>query len=187
MFLIPLVLGDGGVALATGTAPPTTRRPIPQDLLHGPVGPYFSAVNAYQEGRVEQAAQTALSWSPDELARFTKALKQLVHRIIPCPRLPDDIPISTVEAAVLVHVDAALQAGMAEARAEFDRHLGTGRELFAWNNKAVVAFARINTCGFEPLSSRDFHLAVSQVLLGRRFDAANASSLANDGASRVAK
>lgn len=136
-------------------------------------GAYLAVVESYRRGPVADAVSDIRAWQARLLERLVANLsEQIAGRLSACRERPDQIPYATLDAAILLHTDAAL-AAMRESRSdEGALHLEQAHKLLEWVSRQVVVLERTRrsaeaeTCGEpRPLVARDWLLAVTRLCL----------------------
>lgn len=71
---------------------------------------YLTVAAAYGSGSRVAGVREIRQWRPREIAAAVNGLRSRAMNLRPSTRSPDDIAFATVEAAVLMHLEAALLA-----------------------------------------------------------------------------
>jgi tetratricopeptide (TPR) repeat protein len=181
------------VMITMAVARPLARQnatPVPQTLLvdelaeWNRLGPYLRIVAAYRAGHVDQAAQDILAWPQRALDEARYAVERLRRRVVLCREATPDIDgrafageieVADLDAAVLLHTDAAFRALTHGNAFGAQAQLQAAEELFEWTRgrdqdlhdlpsglRALMSSCHPNAS----LDSRDWYLAVSWTLLG---------------------
>ena len=179
------------IVAATAPASPSGQRPqnptqVPQkqqveDLAAwNRLAPYLRTVAVYRAGHVADAVQDILAWPPSALDEARHTVQRLKDHVVLCREVTSDIDgrtfageieIADLDAAVLLHTDAALRA--LERRNSFgaQTQLRAAQPLFDWTRALTKNWPRDPDhlpLGCQPLpelGQRDWSLAVSWSLL----------------------
>jgi tetratricopeptide (TPR) repeat protein len=129
LFLIAFAQGPAGrgLAVVSGAARPQ------HDLVN-----YLAVAAAYGSGSRAAALREIRQWRPREIGAAVNGLRQRAKKLRPSPSAPDDIAFATVEAAVLMHLEAGLLALQTLSLAETEVHLGASTTLFEWSRRAAA-------------------------------------------------
>lgn len=120
--------------------------------------PYAAAVREYRAGRTAQSLDAALAWDDVDVkvaawlhVRFASALT---------PPLPERVDVLDIEAAVLLHSQAALEAASAGRPVAGARHVTAALTLLGWLDRLESAREK---AGLAPLPRavpiRDWYVA----------------------------
>ncbi len=164
-------------AYARRTPPAFGATAIPQDLREQQkvltrLAPYLAAVEKYRTGDCDGA-----------VAEFNMLLRRQVEQDVddlrnvntlgllkPCSRKRGDISYATIQAAALLHTDVALANRKWIQSDWLGRNLGWAVSLLAMIEVDAEALRRVGRkppCFDDgPVSTRDWHLALAQILLG---------------------
>jgi tetratricopeptide (TPR) repeat protein len=152
------------VRAASGQIPP----------LYAPdVAEYLSLVSAYRRDSSGGAVASVRTWDGPRLERTVRELpNQLGGRIRVCDDVPGAVTFTTLDAAVLLHTDAAL-AALREADAdEGSLHLDQAQKLLEWtfgrrtrlpNAEQETEAARC--AAPPPIAIRDWYLVAARLTL----------------------
>ncbi len=189
---IALTVAVTAAALAFGERPQNPTQ-VPQkqqieDLAEwNELAPYLRVIAAYRAGRMDEAVQDILRWSRTELDEARHRVQRLRHHIVPCRKVTPaidgrtfagEIEVADLDAAVLLHTDAAFWAlghGIAfRAQSQFR----AAQPLFDWTRaqdwvwescqptfSMCDQFMPLGCHPLPELSRRDWYLAVSWSLL----------------------
>jgi tetratricopeptide (TPR) repeat protein len=158
-------------AIALGFAQPATAQYLsPEDAKAlSDIAPYLEVVGGYRQREFAQAAQLLLDWSPANVTKAVEAMCTLTRRLASPSRSRDDLDVADVEAAVLLHSDAALRAWQERKTELVTFHVNTAIRIVAWLHAALDAPGftsdRINP-SIRRLSHRNWFLAMAQTLTG---------------------
>jgi tetratricopeptide (TPR) repeat protein len=181
--LLPLLLvafaqdpaGRGGAAVH----PP---KRAPYDLTT-----YLAVAAAYGSGSRAAAVGAIREWRPREVNAALNRLWPQAKNLRTSATAPDHIAFSTVESAVLMHLEAGLLALQELRPSEADAHLRTSTTLFEWSRGAgaearnwdeMRRYAFTKRFGREALPSaeirerfdrRDYYLALAATVLAKGF------------------
>lgn len=129
------------IVAATISAAAQIRLPPPQLLPNRErVTPYLSAVRAYRAGHVGAALETAIGW--EDLPETLAALRGFEPYVVDRGTAPEDVEWLDLEAAVLMHTDAALVAARSLMPAAMERNLHAALALIEWLDQSGVVRAK---------------------------------------------
>ncbi len=128
------------------------------------VAPYLDLVSTYRRGDFTQAAQSLLVWDSATVKTAVATMRTLSSRVASPPGVPDDLDLADVEAAVLLHCDAALLAWEEGRGTAVSLHMDMAVAILAW----IQPFAtdRVNP-SVPRLDHRDVYLSMALLLTGR--------------------
>jgi hypothetical protein len=98
---------------------------------------YLNLATEYATGDREAAVRDIASWPPDSVRKAVVELQRHGGKLRAFAVFPGDIPIATVEAAVLLHAEAGLLALRAVDDRLTERHLGSALALLSWSQHAA--------------------------------------------------
>lgn len=154
----------GPVVAAVGQTPP---------LFAPDAAEYLVIVSTYRSGPAGNAVAAIRAWDENRLARTVKELPaQLGGRLHVCQDQPDAVTFTALDAAVLLHTDAALAAlGDADAD-EGSRHLDQAQKLLEWTfgrrmqlPKAAQDAEAARCAAPPPIAIRDWYLVATRLTL----------------------
>lgn len=94
---------------------------------------YLSMADTYRSGHPALAVMRLRSWEDRRIEAVVRELPAAVAaRVRVCPELPDDIAAATLDAAVLLHTDAALDAFPQNRLDEGLLHLDQAQKILEW-------------------------------------------------------
>jgi tetratricopeptide (TPR) repeat protein len=99
---------------------------------------HYASAAPSSSGRRTAALREIRMWSPSGLARATAALRREEGKLRSVVNSPDEIDFHTVEAAVLLHVEAGLLFLQDHRLPPAKVHLDTAVELRQWAHRAVA-------------------------------------------------
>ncbi|HVQ30496.1 MAG TPA: tetratricopeptide repeat protein, partial [Vicinamibacteria bacterium] len=145
---------------------------------------YLTIAAAYGSGNRAAAVMEIRQWQPREIAASVNDLRSRAMNLRPSVKVPDDIAFATVEAAVLMHLEAGLLAQQALSLAETELQLGASTTVFEWSRRAAVEarnWAEMRRNAFKKDYGTDKPEPEIQERLDRReyYVALAAASLAN--------
>jgi tetratricopeptide (TPR) repeat protein len=162
-------------ALASG-AGAQVRVPRDPDIVE-----YLELVASYRAGRDEAAVAALRGWDKARLERTVRALPGSLAPVLRvCPELPEHVAFATIDAAVLLHTDAAIVALNRERPVEGGIHLDQAQKLLNWTLRFTAEIESVSgggrrvaspaderaLCGApRPITERDWLLAVSLLTL----------------------
>lgn len=110
----------------------TVAQPAPAAAHYG-LSAYLGIADAYAAGAPEAALADITAWPPSAVQRAVAELQRRSEKLRAFAVFPDDIPIGTVEAAVLLHAEAALFALRAVDDRLAEVHARAATELLSWS------------------------------------------------------
>jgi tetratricopeptide (TPR) repeat protein len=136
---------------------------------------YLALAERFRDGDRKAAVEALRSWRRRELEDARRALTDQRDRLSPCEDEAGTIGVPTVEAAVLLHVQAALLAHAQDRRDAFENHLRLAQDLLEWVREGTRWWKegpRVGpswtTCTYVVrLPRRAFYFALSGLLLGQ--------------------
>jgi len=144
------------------------RDPYGRQALAG----YFAIVATYRAGRIGDAAATLLVWPDADVDQAVRGLVRLRGKIRRCTVLPDEIAAADLDAAVMLHTDAATGAYNRDDWPHFFFHLDHARKLVELRHLIdrmwadTPELARDGCRPPPPLTRRDWYFAVATSLQG---------------------
>jgi len=179
------------VAIATAAAPGAAQRAqnptlVPQkrqveDLAEwNGLAPYLRIVAEYRAGRMDEALEDILAWSRDALDEARHSIQRLQDQIVLCREATPDIDgrtsageieVADLDAAVLLHTDAALRALGHGNSFGAETQLRAAQPLFDWTRALTKDWPHdpdYLPLGCHPLpeiGARDWYLVASWSLL----------------------
>ncbi len=169
----------GLLAVDSPRAPGSSQ--VDELVLWNRLDPYLSVIANYRAGKTAQALWEIRFWSDDDLAKEVERLDRLRHVIRICRETkppidgrasPGEIEVADLEAAVLLHTDAMLDAVESRSAAGVGRHLVAAERLLEWTRERTRGWSWIpqdlpQGCDPpSPLGRRDWYLAMTWALLG---------------------
>ena len=161
-----ITLAAGLVRAAPGQVPP----------LYAPdMAEYLSVVSSYRKEPPAGAIGAIRAWDGTRLARTVNELPgQLVGRLWVCEDRPGAVTFTTLDAAVMLHTDAAT-AALEEADAdEAALHLDQAQKILEWTfgqrvrlPKAAQDAEAARCAAPPPLAIRDWYLAATRLTLAK--------------------
>ncbi len=148
------------------------------------LAPYLRIIAAYRAGRVDEAAQDILAWPRRALDEARQTIERLRRRVVLCREatpaidgrtFAGEIQVADLDAAVLLHTDAALRTLRHSNPFGGQTQLQAAEELFEWTRGRDRDLHDLPTGLLRLMSSchpnaalahRDWYLAVSWTLLG---------------------
>ena len=144
--------------------------------------PYVAAIRQYRNGHAAEALDAALAWE-DVDVKVAAWLHVLSARAMASPS-PEALDVRDVEAAVLMHTQASLEAADMRRPATSGRHLTAALTLIGWLDRLESTREK---AGLAPLrrtmSVRDWYLATI-VGFNRLTEIDAVASVAEDAARR---
>jgi tetratricopeptide (TPR) repeat protein len=133
------------------------------------IAPYLEVVGLYRRGEFYRAAELVQAWDPDKVAGTVGAMCTLEQRLASPPQSRDDLDVADVEAAILLHSDAATKAWQ-DGRLNFVTiHVAAAIRIATWLY-ATLGRSGVATNRTDPsisrLNHRDWFLAEARVLTG---------------------
>jgi tetratricopeptide (TPR) repeat protein len=99
---------------------------------------YLSIAGAYGSGSRDTALREIRQWRPHHINAAVNDLRQRGKDLRPSVSAPDEIAFDTVEAAILMHLEAGLLALQTLRLDEADVHFRASTTLFEWSRVAAV-------------------------------------------------
>ena len=106
--------------------------------LHSDLVDYLSVATSYGSANYGAALREIRRWPPRRIGAAVNTLRQQSRNLRPSATAPGDIAFGTVEAAVLMHMEAALLALQTLRLAEAEVHLKASTTLFEWSRVAAA-------------------------------------------------
>jgi tetratricopeptide (TPR) repeat protein len=127
---------------------------------------YLRIAAAYASAARASAVREIREWPLAVIRAAVADVKGRGRQLRDVPVASGDIAFGTVEAAVLMHAEAALLSPSAADREAAASHLGVAVELFEWSRDEAAGRAYGTTPALLPrLAARDFALAVAAAAL----------------------
>jgi tetratricopeptide (TPR) repeat protein len=132
---------------------------------HG-LASYLRIAAGYSFGDHAAAVREIREWPPAVIRAAVADVKGRGRQLRDVPVASGDIAFGAIEAAVLMHAEAALLSPSASDRAVAASHLGVAVELFEWSRDEAARRAYGTSPALVPrLDARDFALAVAAAAL----------------------
>jgi tetratricopeptide (TPR) repeat protein len=170
---------------AASQVPNSTRVPQKQQVedleTWNEIAPYLHIIASYRAGRVDDAVRDILAWSSISLDDARHRIRDLRSRVVLCrtatPAIDartsaGEIEVADLDAAVLLHTDAAMRALERNLSSWTEIQLRAAKALYDWTHGLTADWSRAPVdlprgCHPVPeLGRRDWHLAVAWSLLG---------------------
>jgi tetratricopeptide (TPR) repeat protein len=134
---------------------------------------YLAIVSAYRKGPSAGAVAAIRAWDQGRIERTVRDIPgQLEARLRVCQDRPDVVTFTALDAAVMLHTDAAL-AGMQDANAsDAALHVDQAQKILEWASRrrlqqgGAAQDAEAAKCNASaPISRRDWYLATTRMAL----------------------
>jgi tetratricopeptide (TPR) repeat protein len=186
----------GAALLTSGAAsqvPNSTRVPQKQQVedleTWNEIAPYLHIIASYRAGRVDDAVRDILAWSSISLDDARHRIRDLRSRVVLCrtatPAIDartsaGEIEVADLDAAVLLHTDAAMRALERNLSSWTEIQLRAAKALYDWTHGLTADWSRAPLGHWEPT------LATSFAAIGLEAAPADAEMLLAAGTIREA-
>ncbi len=130
---------------------------------------YLELVRQYREGDFKAAAHLLLDWKEGPVTKAVDAMLTLKRRLAAPPGSRDDLDVADVEAAVLMHSEAAMTAWLEGRSPLVTYHVNSALRIIEW----LAASLRASEAGDSRVDSslhrmvhRDWYLSMARILNG---------------------